>query len=107
MILSEDITTRQRTTWNPDVQDGSVVVATEQDVQPVIEANKAKFNQNTGGFKGDMHHVARIPMVVMEQLFREGLVDVSGRPTDERRFLAWLDDPANRAWRTKPGRLSR
>lgn len=98
-LLSSDPVTKKAELWHAET-DGSAVIETKQDVTDIIEANKADFNQ-AGGLKGDMHHVARIPLVVYEELMRKG---IAGDPAALKR---WLDHPDNRAFRTHPAKLSR
>jgi hypothetical protein len=45
--------------------------------------------------------VARLPLHVYFELKRKGIAD------DKEAFAKWLDDPANSAWRTRPGRVSK
>lgn len=98
-LLSSDPVTKKAELWHAET-DGSAVIETKQDVTDIIEANKADFNQ-AGSLKGDMHHVARIPLVVYEELMRKG---IAGDPAALKR---WLDNPDNRAFRTHPAKLSR
>jgi hypothetical protein len=46
-----------------------------------------------------MDRVASIPMGVYMEL------DAKGIARDEKAFARWLDDPDQRAFRTRPGRL--
>lgn len=79
--------------------DGETLVAeTRQDIDPILEENLQLRNQRSG-FKGDLHHVASIPMVVYEQLLREGIAQ------DEDRFKAWLNDRDNEPFRTLKGKI--
>ena len=99
-ILSGDKITRKTEIWH-DQADGGVVVETAQDVEPIMLQNKDEIKARRG-FKGDgMHHVARIPLSVYEDLKRKGIAD------DPKAFKRWLDNPDNRAWRTHPGRLGK
>jgi hypothetical protein len=83
--------------WDP-VTEGFVVEQV-QDAEPTIEANKLIANSAAHDWKGDMHHVARIPLVILEKLRKEGIL------SDKKRFLAWLDDRENRVFRTHGGKL--
>jgi hypothetical protein len=87
--------------WNE--ADESFVIETRQDVTDLVEVNKGIANQHDERtpWKGDMHRVASIPMSVYMDLQKRGIAD------DERALRRWLDDPDNRVFRTRPGRLSR
>lgn len=50
-------------------------------------------------WKGDLHHVARVPLVVLEELRKNGILD------DGKALRRWLNDRDNQVFRTKPGRL--
>jgi hypothetical protein len=78
-----------------------IVLVAKQDVSHHVEATKAMFNgtDERAPFRGDMVRVASIPAVVMDQLFRDGIAQ------DPERFKAWLNDPDNRVFRTRPGRV--
>jgi hypothetical protein len=74
-----------------------------QDVQPILDANKAAFDHDNRGWKGDgMHHVARIPMVVIEKFKVEQGIDLL---TDQAAMRQFLNDPDNKYFRTKPGQI--
>lgn len=74
-----------------------------QDVQPILDANKAAFDHDNRTWKGDgMHHVARIPMVVIEKFKAEKGIDLL---TDQAAMQQFLNDPDNRLFRTKPGQI--
>jgi hypothetical protein len=98
-LLGFDPITQKTDTWH-DEPDGGVVVASEQDVTDIIEQNKEDYNARSG-FKGDWHHVARIPLAIYEDLMRKGIAD------DPARLKKWLDNPDNRAFRSHPGKVGR
>lgn len=70
-----------------------------QDVEPIVDANKRKFNEFTSGRDkwADMELVAHIPNVILEGLMREGKL------RDQAYMKRWLNDPDNRFFRTRPG----
>ena len=61
------------------------------------ELNRRKYNDDTGGWKGDFHHVASVPGNILFDLLRKGIID------DPKAFSRWLNDPDNRVFRTKAG----
>lgn len=79
--------------------DGNTVVAgMRQDIEPILEENLSLRNQRSG-FKGDLQHVASIPLAVYERLMKEGIAQ------DEDRFKAWLNDSYNEPFRTLKGKI--
>ena len=46
--------------------------------------------------------VASIPMTVIDDLNKAGIMR-GFAVLDDKRFAAWLNDPKNRAWRTRTG----
>ena len=86
--------------------DGGIVIETRQDVTGIIEQNKKEYNSfderarwsdNLFGNK-----VASIPMTVIDDLNKAGIMR-GYAVLDEKRFAAFLNDPMNRAWRTRTG----
>jgi hypothetical protein len=85
--------------YQPSDENG-FVIETKQDVEPIVELNKAQFNlRDERSRYGDTAQVARIPNVIWWDLKRRGIAD------DEAKLKAWLNDPDNRAFRTRPGRV--
>jgi hypothetical protein len=77
------------------------VIETIIDVSGVVADNQQKFNQfdERANWKGDMHHVASIPMALFYKMKAEGKLD------DQAYMKRWLNDPDNRAFRTRPGEV--
>lgn len=95
-----------RTTIMPGTQtrfheeDDDLVIEEVQDVQDVIDLNKREYNARMGErFAGDQVPVARIPAIVWQDLIAKGIA------YDEERLKAWMNDPDNRAFRTRPGKV--
>lgn len=85
---------------------GGIVIATEQDVTDIIEQNKKEYNMNTGRWKEDVleNKIASIPLTVIDTLNQKGIMkgfDV----IDQKRFRDWLNDPDNRFFRTRQGKV--
>jgi hypothetical protein len=82
-------------------EDGeSFTIETVQDVEPLLDLNKADLNNVTNSDRfGDGKIVARIPMVIYDQWLREGIAH------DETALKAKLNDPDNRFMRIWPGHL--
>ncbi len=101
-ILSDEHGIRE--TWHSDIHDGEKhIIYTEQDAQPITDANLRRFNSfdERSRWKDGMNHVARIPEVIVLDLQRRGIWD------DHKALLRWLDQPENAFLRTRPGKLSR
>jgi len=86
--------------------EGGIVIQTRQDVSAIIEQNKKEYNSfderarwsdNLFGNK-----VASIPLTVIDDLNKQGIMR-GYAVLDEKRFAAFLNDPLNRAWRTRTG----
>jgi hypothetical protein len=85
-------------------QDGKFIINSVQDVEAIVEANKAAYNgvdERARFGKETFNRVANIPNVVIEDLMQKGIWG------DKKKLLRWLDDRDNLAFRTRPGRLSR
>lgn len=94
----------QSRVWRDD-ETGGLVIKHEQNVVPILEANRAQANdyvpnRNPMGLR----HIARIPNVVVLQLQQQGLLDYKGRVADERKLWRFLSDPDNRYLRVDSGR---
>ena len=81
---------------NPDDPFGDFAIQTVEDVEPIIESVKALRDVQDN--KATMRHVARVPVTVVEQAFREGWLH------DQKRWAQWLNDPQNKDFRVWEGR---
>ena len=86
--------------------DGTLTLASGQSnkiVKDLYDMNsKDKFIAGRKEYKGDSqfsHRVARIPLIVVEQMMRE---KVWG---NQERMKEWLNHPDNTAWRTTKGKV--
>lgn len=86
--------------------EGGIIIQTRQDVSDIVEQNKKEYNSydersrwsdNLFGNK-----VASIPLTVIDDLNKQGIMR-GFAVLDEKRFAIWLNDPMNRAWRTRTG----
>jgi hypothetical protein len=98
-IISVDQATGAQTKMH--VLDGDdIVIENTMDVAPLLELNKAKYNQTDERARwGEWAQVASIDLVTWFDLKKKGILD------DQKRLKAWLNDPANMAYRTRPGRV--
>ena len=91
--------------WDP--VDEVLVTHRVQDVEPVLEANKASMRQaEERPLRGDFRRVARIPTVLLEKWLREDGIDFSTKQ-GWKRVLAKLEEPEYKFLRTSPGRIGR
>jgi hypothetical protein len=78
----------------------------EQEVSPLLDLNLRKFNDTPGRFGNDMlHHVASIPLTLLPDLEKQGIMTAAGRILDDKKLRAWLNDRDNRAFRVRMGRV--
>lgn len=98
-LFDVDPLTGSREFFHYDEKNDTYAIETEQNVDALVESNKRLHNDAPEHWKGEMHRVASIPMNVYWDLKMRGILD------DEKRLRAWLNDPANRYFRTRPGRV--
>lgn len=88
-----------------DDDTGGFIMESVQDVEDVIEDNKARANMAPSHWRGNWHRVASIPNVVMMELSKQGIVSPAGRIFDQQAFRKWLNDRDNQLFRTRPGKV--
>jgi len=100
-VFDVDPVTGVKKLWHYNSDTDQAVIETIVDATDVVEENKAQFNQmdEHSTWKGDMHRVASIPISLYYDLKAKGIAD------DPARMKAWLNDPDNRFFRTRPGRV--
>ena len=77
-------------------EDGRSFIETRQDVAPILAAAKLLAEQPPGR---DFRHVAFVPESELNRAFTEGWFH------DRAAWKRWLNDPANRDYRTWKGRI--
>ena len=87
--------------------DGSVTIDTVQDVGPILEDNKRKFNafgkKTTPGKRHEFfHHSHRIPLTVYERWMRETNGEIDRNPALLKKYL---NDPDNQYFQVAPTTL--
>jgi len=96
--------------WLHTGDDGKdrITIETIVDVQPLLKRNAAELSLATESYKGDMHKVASIPVIVIEQmctLHKIPFGELMSSKTDRAKRI-WndlLNGRDFRAFRTKPG----
>jgi len=76
-----------------------LVVKRTQDVEPILDYTKAIFDADNTRWDKVMNHVARIPLVVVDEYKRRGIDLLK----DDAALKRFLNDPDNKLFRTKPG----
>lgn len=84
--------------------DNGIILETKQDVTDIVENAKRKFNESDGRFTGFATHVASLPLTVIDDLNRKGVMQ-GFKVLDDKAFRAFLNHPDNRFFRTHPGRI--
>lgn len=102
-IFDEDGFTRSRRVWHEDGA-GDIVLETTTDVTQALHdahsANREHRGRKSRWKDGPTgNRIATIPTVIYMELHKKGIVQ------DQARFKAWLNDPDNSAWRTRPGKI--
>jgi hypothetical protein len=83
-----------------DPMEGKFRFETVQDCTPILEGAKAQYNSTDERAKwGEWAKVATIPLSIFHNLKRTGVAD------DKRKFSRWINDPDNRLFRTRPGKV--
>lgn len=88
--------------------DDQIIITETVDVEPVIEMNKAAYNSGDHSNKRSpdgMRHAARIPLSVLHDLARQGIMTTGGKILDEKRLRKFLNDPDVRSFRVWHGRV--
>lgn len=82
------------------------VLEDRQDVTELLEDNKRSYNSydQRARHKGTFHRYAEIPMNLFMEMWAQGRFRGTKLSREDAR---WLDDPDNKAFRTRPGSLSR
>ena len=80
-------------------EDGNeFVIQTEQETTDIVEANKTAYNDAPDRW-GEFTRVASIPLSLYFDLKKKGIAD------DDAAMKRWLNDPDNRFFRTRAGRI--
>lgn len=89
-------------------KNGEVCVYREQDVEPILNANRALINDAPSWrpYAGaNIRKVASIPCIVAEQWLKEGINIFSPDPDMQKKLRQKLNDYNYRYLRTYPGKV--
>jgi hypothetical protein len=84
--------------------DGGIVIETKQDVTEILESNKQLLEadkQRTGNLN-ELHHIARIPFTVIDDLNKKGIMK-GFAIVDDAAFASWLNSSDNAQWKVYRG----
>jgi len=99
-LLEHDRATGVRRYFHWDATTQSFTIETVRDAQDIFEQNLLETNNvNTSSWKGEMHKVASLPLHIWLELKEKGILN------DRRRMAKWLNDPDNKMYRTRSGRI--
>lgn len=72
--------------------DSGYVIETKQDIENILAINKQQldFDKHRTGFVNDLHHVARIPLTVIDDLNKKGVMR-GFAIVDDTEFARWLN----------------
>lgn len=84
---------------------GQVIIENSQDITAVVESNKSRYAATDERAKwGELEHIGWIPDSVIIELNRQNIMR-GYAVVDQKKFKAWLNDPDNRHFRSRPGRI--
>lgn len=90
--------------YDPDT--GRFSIETVQDVEGIIETNKALWNGTEKHTRyGEWCRVASLPNVIIMELAKQGILTAGGAILDQERFRRWLNDSDNLLFRTRAGKV--
>jgi hypothetical protein len=103
-LISADASALKKTEAAFDGE-GGLIIRTTQDVSDIVEQNLAQYNATSVHAKwGDMAKVASLPFTIVDTLNRKGIMR-GFAVIDEKEFKKFLNDPENRFFRTRPGKV--
>lgn len=97
-IVDSDPVTGMTTKFYVDA-DGKFHVWDEQEVDPIVTLANEEYKETGRSRFGDFAKVASIPLAIWSKLEKAGIT------RDDKTLKKWLNDPDNRAFRTRPGRI--
>jgi len=83
-----------------------ITIKQEQNVTALIDQNKKDYNNAESKWSDKLmgNRVASIPFAAIDKLNKMKIMK-GYNVLDQKRFFAWLNDPDNLYFRTKPGHL--
>ena len=86
--------------------DGGIIIETKQDITEILESNRQILEADKArlGHVKDLHHVARIPFTVIDDLNKKGIMR-GFVIIDDTAFAKWLNDSDNAQWKVYRGNI--
>jgi hypothetical protein len=85
--------------------EGGLIIKTSQDVSAIIEQNKREYAETDNHARwGEWSKIGSIPLVVIQDLNQKGILR-GFAVVDQKKFKEWLNNPDNRHFRTRAGRV--
>lgn len=99
-LFDHDPTTGISEWFDYDELSNTFSLTTTQDVSKLVEENKQAYQNVTSLDRwGDGRVVARIPLSIYTQWIQDG------RDKDDAFLRRWLNDPENKHFRVRPGKV--
>jgi hypothetical protein len=103
LLFDENPLMGTKTFFEMDHGADTFVLRTESTLDPILQGalddRNAVSDKSTTKWKGDMHKVATLPMVIWNDLVKKGIM------FDAKELAKWLNKPENKIFRTKLGRV--
>ena len=86
--------------------DGGIIIETKQDITEILESNNQirEADKERRGHLNDLHHVARIPFTVIDDLNKRGIMK-GFHIIDDVGFARWLNDSDNAHFKVYRGTI--
>jgi hypothetical protein len=86
--------------------DGGIIIETKQDVTEILDSNNhiREIDKARQGNLKELHHVARIPFTVIDDLNKKGIMR-GFVIVDDPAFARWLNDSDNAQWKVYRGNI--
>jgi hypothetical protein len=94
-----------KTIFAPVDEKKSIGVIRSQYYGDILDYTKREMSHSQSGWKGDLHKVASIPHVIVENFCLRNKISFSEFLADKKFAKMLLNDPALKYFRTKAGRI--
>jgi len=103
--LDYDPLTGTTETFHFDPYENTMVIEQSSDPTSMLDENKIFMNDAESDWRGDVHRVASIPMIILPELEKRHIMTLGGRIMDQQALKRFLNDRDNLWLRTRPGRV--
>ena len=103
-VLSYDPVTKIKEIHHYDPDTGAQALEMVGDVEEMVEDSKGRFAMvdERARWRDGMNHVASVPLIIIDKVRRESGINLL---RDKGAMRQFLNDPDNRVFRTRPGRI--